>query len=253
LELWFKIDCSDYDVSLEAAVFMGKERVFMALMECTSSRDDCPYFAMYDQTIHRAPGNRKDTLGCALLYDSIRDCIYIFGGRDSIPTTYFSSHICERFLPSTCSVEQLPNLLEPRSNFAACWHKKCAYLCGGGFSLEKFDPEAAAFTKVCDLTERVLYVTLAFSYEDQLYMISKSTIWQGDGGKWGKKARGPVQERDMLWECAYVVSVMGNFCYFLQESECIELDMRCLTETSVPLPVENCITRKKRSNEICTI
>ena len=232
LQLWFKIDCSHYHVSLVAAVFMGKERVFMALQESTSNSDDCPYFAMFDQAIHRAPGNRLDTRDCALLYDSIRDCAYMFGGHYGVGG---DSRVYEKFLPSTCSVERLPDLLEPRSFLKVCWHKKYAYLCGGKpTSIEKFDPETVTFSKVGHLDGR-FYLSLAFSYEESIYLIDNSTIWKGDGEKWESRSRTTREQQDR-WDMSFsVVSTIGNFCYFLQGSECARLDMRTLTETSYPL------------------
>jgi len=235
LQLWFKIDCSHYHVSLVAAVFMGKERVFMALQESTSNSDDCPYFAMFDQAIHRAPGNRLDTRDCALLYDSIRDCAYMFGGHYGVNGDFSDSRVCEKFLPSSCSVERLPHLLKPRSKFGVCWHKDFAYLCGGKpTSIEKFDPETVTFSLVGHLDGRV-YLSLAFSYEGSIYLIDNSTIWKGDGEKWESRSRATREQQDR-WDMSFsVVSTIGNFCYFLQGSECARLDMRTLTETFYPL------------------
>jgi hypothetical protein len=107
------------------------------------------------------------------------------------------------------------------------------YICGGSHpSIEKFDPLTLTFTQVYDLTSKISGV-IAFSFNETLYLIGVENIWKGnaleivprasrlDGARW--------------WDSLYGVSLIGNFCFFLEDEECVRLDMRTLTETSYPI------------------
>ena len=108
MEPFFSIDFETGQGSVEAMVFAGNDEVFMALIASTSGFIDRAYCAIYKETVRKVPG-------CALLYDPVKDCVYIFGGCVShYRFGNNDSQSCQKFIPSNSSIEQLPDMLEPR-------------------------------------------------------------------------------------------------------------------------------------------
>ena len=139
--------------------------------------------------------------------------------------------MCEKFLLSTHSLERLPDMLKPRAAFGVCWHLKCVYLCGGvSPSIESFGLQALTFSKICTLPKQLHEIAVC-SYLGALYIIGESTIWKKTARKWQKAGR-TVDMGLWCWRAPYFVSVLGHFCYFIPNMQCLSLDLRTLTETS---------------------
>jgi len=231
--LFFDINILLGPGSVCAAVLTSREEVFMVLRNSTSAYEDYPYYMIYQETLRYVPGCREDKFRTALLYDLVRDCVYIFGGQESFHTyATADSRVCEKFLPSNCSIERLPDMLEPRVDFGVCWHLNLVYLCGGTHpSIETFNPRTLTYTKVCDLPGEISGI-VAFPYLGALHLLRNSAIWKETAGQWQKTA---ITSRDGLrdWRCTpYSISVVGHYCSYLSESQCVTLDLHTFARTS---------------------
>ena len=226
-EWFFRVTCLRGPGNVNAAVLMGGQEVFMVLINCTSAYLDTPYYGFYRNAMSRVFGVSQDRIRCSLLYDQARECVYIFGGRAVVrlPQTQDTSR-CEKFLPGTVSLEPLPCMLVPRSDFGVCWHQHCVYLCCGSHpTVEKFDPQTSVFTKVSDLS--ISEITVAFSYGEQLYIVEGDSVWQGDSRQWKKtQLRGRVPA--LASRNSPYASVAGHFCSFIVGYQCLTVDLRTL-------------------------
>jgi len=215
---------------VETAALIGKEEVFAVVVDCFGYEEKPSYIA-FQVTLHQVPGCRLDRSQCSLLYDPFRDCVYIFGGQKISTRSPQTSRASEVFLPATLSLEQLPDMLEPRAAFGACWHLNCVYLCGGSHpSIETFNPQTETFSMMCDLRERLEGVA-AFSYRGYLYLLGKSEIWKRGRLVWEKVVRKTRNGSDVKRRASNSAAVLGTSCYFLCESRSATLDLRTLTET----------------------
>lgn len=187
VEHFFAINCLIGPGSVQKALFIGRNEVFMILKNCTSAYEDEPYYATFKSALFIVPGCREDRLACALLYDPFRSCLYVFGGQGGfLRSDSQDSKVCERLLLLNYSSQRLPDMLEPRSAFGVCWHMQLGYICGGTRrSVESFNPEMQAFRKICDFDEELSNI-LAFSHQGSIYLLNQAAIWKGKSGKFTK-------------------------------------------------------------------
>jgi len=233
---FFPLDCTLGRGNMDAAVFLGREEVFMMLRDTTSAYEDYPYYMVFQRTLRNVYGCREDRFHCSLLYDPIRECVYIFGGHESFhKSNSQDSKVCEKFLPAAFALEPLPDMLEPRSCFGMCWCQDYVYICGGCIlNVEKFDPQTLVFTQIANISEEVACCT-TFSHEGCLYLLENSVIWKEEGRKWKKVARKLNEEESCWWDSPSFVSLVGNYCHFISGDSCVSLDLRTFAETSFPL------------------
>ena len=240
-ELFFVIGSgfTDSIVGVQRAVFIGRDEVFLLLRDVNHPGEDLACYAMFkEEALCSVSDNRHDKFACALLYDPIRICVYVFGGhgvgdsRSSGSLNKDDSPVVEKFKPSNCSTERLPDMLEPRSAHAVCWHHLCVYICGGTHpSIERFHPQTLTYTKMYELPEMVSDV-IAFSYQGSLYMLSDRTIWKENARNFQKIIIDSMEEPGKWRSAPYSVAVIGDCCCFIYERQCKTLNLRTLTETS---------------------
>lgn len=235
-EAFFEIHCMLGHGSVCSAVFMGRDDVFLILRDCTSAYEDFPYYAVFKGSVHTLQGAQEERFQCAVLYDSVRDCVYIFGGHGTTNTRdYQVSQVAEKFNPSGCSIEQLPDMLQPRAAFGVCWHLHLVYLCGGTHSsIETFNPLTLTYTIVSILSEEAMDIA-AFSSLGSLYLLNNSAIWTENAGKVQKTVLTSTTEPADWWQSPYFVSVQGSKCYLLCINKCVSIDLLTLTDTAYDL------------------
>ena len=242
-ERFFEIDYEfgDSVVDVQAAVFLSKDEVFLLMRDASYSREDYASYAIFKETLRWVQCNAKERLACALLYDPCRLCVYIFGGHGvdnpDLPgsPSPSDSQVGEKFQLSNCSTERLPDMLEPRSAHAVCWHHHCVYICGGTqLSIETFHPESLTYTKVCALPEMVSN-GVAFSYQGSLYLLRGLTLWKKTAANLQITAINSREEERTWWSAPYSVAIVGDCCSFIIYDQCATLDLSKLTQTSYTL------------------
>ena len=228
---WFEFESTLAPLNVVAAALMGGD-VFMVVQRnntgfLTYELD----YMLFQDSLRSVSDPRPDRLGCSVLYDPLRSCVYIFGGYTRIDDFDIqASEACEKFNHFACSIEPLPNMLQPKCSPAICWHKGFVYLCGG-YHLERFDPSTVAFKQVSVLRKEMTWLVL-FSYGGFLYLFDKSKMWKSDGYHWEPLLRRSKGDKEYSGLRPYFVSTVGQCCYFLFDRKCVALDMSPLKETS---------------------
>lgn len=196
----------------------------MVMREQTSAYEDPPYYSIFDHGNVRRYAFQHNRYACAVAYDQVFDCVYILGGRTFLSLVKQETKQCEKLPISTGKLQQMTDMLEGRYGFGLCWHHALLYLCVGSHpSVHTFDPTTQVHTALSYLASDIETDTayLAFSYKNEVVMLSRTYMWKGQGQEWRKTARASEDSFTRISQ-----PVLFNSClYYSDLNACVALNL----------------------------
>lgn len=210
--------------------------MFLVLTKNTLGLDDLPFYAIWVRGRLVNCGDAKDRNSCAVTFDRVRNCVYIFGGERNAYQRDFTQ-TCTQFPLKSCTFESLPDMLIGRCSFGLCLHQNLLYLCGGSHcSVHTFDPASRLHSSLCDLSSTGIRYQhcLAASDGKEIVIMCAECILRGDGQKWREKQRraGYGTDMDPIWSPVLV----GSVFFYSQFRRCFACNLDTAETSPYTMP-----------------
>lgn len=215
-----------------ASAFLGEGKLFLVLTANVPGIEESPFYAIWNRGRLTSYGVAMDRNSCAVTFDRVRNCVYIFGGERNAYQRDLNQS-CDKFPLKSCRPEYLPDMLIGRCNFGLCLHQSLLYICGGSHcSVHTFSPVSLIHSSLCDLSSTGIghQKCLAASDDKEIVIMTAECILRGDGQKWKVKSRKSGFGTDM--DPIYSPVLVGSVFFYSQFRRCFA----CNIDTAVTNP-----------------